>query len=332
MAVLYGNIEPIPTGEVLGLRTVGELRPADRRRLELDRLQQLLQRLADMPEFARSGVPTKVPAPDEDEAALKEALNGLNLEILCALAATRQETQLAYELGRSLRDTANPPGPAFSRQFARDRIATLQAWLAALSNEFPPQAAAVVAGSLGRWSEFVAVIAKDIVAQPKSDDRTMLAAITYKYLLRQGDLWLMLLIVPTSTAGFRGSQEILREVRRRYGFKLVLLAAALGAVIYLIVTYTSGALTVLASVAAIAGALGISAKGIASIIATIITKDATRPVSSLAGEAEQDAMVGAITTFPPIRLGSRHVRSLRKAGIGPTTSLGRVPSGSDVGP
>ncbi len=331
MAVLYGKIEAIPPDAVLGLPTVSELQPADRRKLELDRLRHLLQRLADMPGFAGSGLPTEVAALEEDEVALKEALSKLNLAILSALAATWQETQLAYELGRSLRDTANPPdhpdqrslASALSRQLARDRIAALQGWLAALSSEFRPQAAAVVAGSLGRWSELAAVTAPSVAA-PQYHEGTIVAETMGKYLLRQGDLWLMLLVGPSSTAGFRGSQEILRRMRRRYGFKLVLLAAALGAVIYLIVTYTSGALAVLTSVAAIGGALGISAKGIASIIATVITKDATRPVSSLAGEAEQDAMVWAITTFPSFRLNARGVRYLRKAGIGPPTGLGKV--------
>src|SRR5215472_5529953 len=74
MAVLYGTIEPIPPGEISGLPTANELQPADRRRLELDRLRHLLQHLARMPGFAGSGLPTEVPAPDEDDKARKDAL------------------------------------------------------------------------------------------------------------------------------------------------------------------------------------------------------------------------------------------------------------------
>ena len=267
MALLYGKIEPIPTGEVPRLPTANELSEADRRKLESGRLEHLLRRLAALPEFAGSSLPTKVPAPDGNEAAWESALRMLNLDILCALTATRQETQLAYEVGRSLRDTANPPDQhpptlALSRVFARDRIATLQGWLAALSSEFPPQAAAVVAASLGRWSEFATITAGTSSARLKSGDRT-LAETMYKYLLRQGDLWLMLLVVAGSTAGFRSSQEILGRVHRSDGFKL-------------------------------------------------------------AGEAEQEAMVEAITMVPSVRLPARAVRYLRKAGIGPTASLGKV--------
>jgi len=164
MAVLYGKIEPIPRGQFPGLPTANELQPADRRKLESDRLGHLLRLLAAMPGFAGSSLPTEVPAPDGNEEAWEQALRRLNLDILCALAATRQQTQLAYELGRSLRDTANPPDQhpptlAQSRVFARDRIAALQGWLAELTSQFPPQTAAVVATSLGRWSDFATITA-----------------------------------------------------------------------------------------------------------------------------------------------------------------------------
>src|SRR5215471_11052314 len=192
MAVLYGKIEPIPRGEFPGLPTANELQPAERRKLESDRLGHLLRLLAAMPGFAGSSLPTEVPAPDGNEEAWQQALRRLSLEILCALAAIRRQAQLAYELGRSLRDTANPPDQhppklTLSRVFARDRIATLQGWLAELSSELPPQTAAVVAASLGRWSEFAAVTAGTSGARLKNGDRTELAATMYKYLLRQGD-------------------------------------------------------------------------------------------------------------------------------------------------
>src|SRR5690348_8995818 len=74
MAVLYGKIKPIPTGEVPGLPTANELQPADRRKLESDRLEHLLQLLAAMPGFTGSSLPAKVPAPDGDEEAWEQAL------------------------------------------------------------------------------------------------------------------------------------------------------------------------------------------------------------------------------------------------------------------
>jgi hypothetical protein len=339
MAVLYGQTEPIPTGEAPGLPTANELNKTDRRKLESDRLGHLLRRLAAMPGFAGSSLPTKVPAHDGNEEAWEAALLRLNLDILCALAATRQETQLAYELGRSLRDTANPPDqhppkPTLSRVFARDRIATLQGWLAELSSQFPPQTAVVVAASLGRWNEFAAVTAGTSSARLKSGDRTKPAETMYKYLLRQGDLWLMLLTGAYSAAGLlspegyvaagelalRRSAAIVRGILRHYWAALLVGAIALGAILYLAVTYLGGAAKVWTSITAIVGSLGITAQAVASTTARLAA-EAERPVYAA---AEEDVMAWAITSLPPLRLPPRQVRRLRKAGIAPTNSLGRI--------
>ena len=339
MAVLYGKIKPIPTGEVPGLPTANELQPADRRKLESARLGHLLRRLAAMPRFAGSSLPTKVPAPDGDEEAWEQALRKLNLDILCALAATRQETQLAYELGRSLRDTANPqdqhpPNLTRSRVFARDRIATLQGWLSELSSAFPPQTAAVVAASLGRWGEFAMITAGTSSAQLKSGGRIELAETMYQYLLRQGDLWLMLLTGAYSTFGLLSpdgyvaagelaltrSATIIRRVLKHYWAALLVAAIALGAILYLAVTYLGGAAKVWTSITAIAGSLGITAQAVASTTARLAA-EAERPVFAM---AEEDVMAWAITTMPPLRLNRSSVRQLRKAGIAPTSSLGRI--------
>ena len=339
MAVLYGKIEPIPAGEAPGLPTANELQPADRRKLESDRLGQLLRRLAVIPEFAGSSLPTEVPALDGNETAWQEALRKLHLDILCTLAATRQETQLAYELGRSLRDTANPPDQhpptlTLSRVFARDRIATLQGWLAELSGKLPPLTAVVVAASLGRWSEFATITAGTSSAQLKGGDRAKLAETMYKYLLRQGDLWLMLLTGAYSTSGLlspegyvaagelalRRSAAIIRKILQHYWAALLVGALALGAILYLAVTYLGGAAKVWTSITAIVGSLGITAQAVASTTARLAA-EAERPVFAA---AEEDAMAWAITTMPPLRLARRSVRQLRKAGIAPTNSLGRT--------
>jgi hypothetical protein len=384
MAVLYGKVGGVPAGEVLGLPTANELDEAGRRKLESDRLKHLLRRLAARPGFAGSGLPTEVPtsggeepaevpthggeepaevpthggeepaevpAPGEVEEAWEEALRNLNLGILCALAATRQETLLAYELGRSLRDTVNPPASALSRVFDRDRIATIQGWLAELSSDLPLHTAAVVAASLGRWSEFAAVAAgasnarlkngdstqaaKAMEAQPAKTVDTQAARTMGSYLLRQGDLWLMLLTGARSASGLlspqgyvaagelalRRSAAIIRGILRHYWAGLLVGAAALGGVLYLAITYLGGAAKVWTSIVAIAGSLGITVRAVASTI-TRLSAEAERPVFAA---AEEDAMAWAITTMPQLRgLTPRQVRQLRKAGIARTSSLGRI--------
>jgi hypothetical protein len=333
MAVLYGKFAPIPMGEAPGLPTANELNETDRRKLESERLEHLLRRLAAMPGFAESSLPTDVPGHDGNEEAWEEALRRLNLDILCALAATRQEARLAYELGRSLRDTANPrdqhpPKPTLSRVFARDRIATLQGWLAELSTHFPPQTAVVVATSLGRWNEFATVTAG------KSGDSTKPAETMYQYLLRQGDLWLMLLTGAYTTSGLlspegyvaagrlalRRSAAIVRGILKHYWVALLVGAIALGGILYLAVTYLGGAAKVWTSITAIVGSLGITVQAVTSTIARLAA-EAERPVFAA---AEEDVMAWAITTLPSLRLPPREVRRLRKAGIAASNSLGRI--------
>ncbi len=94
----------------------------------------------------------------------------------------------------------------------------------------------------------------------------------------------------------------------------------MGAILYLAVTYLGGAAKVWTSITAIVGSLGITAQAVASTTARLAA-EAERPVFAA---AEEDAMAWAITTLPPLRLPPQQVHQLRKAGIAPTNSLGRI--------
>lgn len=340
MAVLYGTIQAPPADDVTQLPTTHELQPDQRRALELKRLSHLLGQLAVRPGIEGSGLPTEPPA-DADETALRDTLPAFNLAILEALAVTAPELELAYELGRSLRDTANPPpereaphAPALARQLGRGRVAKLQEWLATLSTQFPQHTAAIVATSLGRWSEFAAVTVQTSTPGLKKGQAASVAATMCDYLLPQGDLWLMLLTGARSTSGLLSpegyvaagelalhrSAAIVRQVIRRYAVELLIVAAALGGVIYLAVNNLGGAARVWTTIAAVGGSLGISGGTITSA-ASRLTAEAERPVFTM---AEEDAMAWAITTLPKVELNSRTVRRLRRAGIRPQESLGRI--------
>jgi hypothetical protein len=345
MAVLYGTIPLAPANRPCQLPTVNELVPEQRRDLELARLSYLLTGL--LPDFGDSARIAEVPRGDDDrqQRARRSALESLNLAILTALTATRPELQLAYELGRSLRDTANPPGgdADLGRQLERRRIARLQDWLVTLSPEFPPLTAAVVAASIGRWSDLAAVITSESTQapgraagplRPRSHRAQAPTAETlYSYLLQQGDVWLMLLIGELQTSGLltpegyvsageaalRRSGAIALGILRHYWFGLLCVAAALGGTLFLAARYLEGGGKVWTSIACIAGALGISAQTVASTSARLAA-EAERPVFAM---AEEDAMAWAITTMPPLTLARRSVRRLRRAGVAPDASLGR---------
>jgi hypothetical protein len=345
MAVLYGTIPLAPENRPSQLPTVNELVPEQRRELELARLRYLLTGL--LPDFTGSAGIGEIPCGDDDHQrqTRRSALESLNLAILTALTASRPELQLAYELGRSLRDTANPPGgdADIGTQLERRRIAKLQDWLATLSPEFPPLTAAVVAASVGRWSDLVAVTTSEGTHPPgrlasplrSRSHRTLAPAAEtmYSYLLQQGDVWLMLLIGELQTSGLltpegyvsageaalRRSAAIARGILRHYWFGLLCVAAALGGTLFLAARYLEGGGKVWTSIACIAGALGVSAQTVASTSARLAA-EAERPVFAV---AEEDAMAWAITTIPPLILAGRSVRRLRRAGVTANDSLGR---------
>jgi hypothetical protein len=338
MAVLYGNLEGQPA-ELPELRTVNELQPQQRRELELARLQHLLHQLSGVLAIAPAVLTAKVPA----DAGDHDALTDLHLAILEGLTASPPDTLLAYQLGRSLRDTVNPPlmqaagvtqsAPALARQFRRDRIAKLQEWLATLASQLPPHAATVVSTSLGRWSEFAAV-SIGASSELRNDDQAAVEAAMCTYLLPQGDAWLMLLTGARSCAGLltpeayvaagedalSRSAATARKVLEHYWLWVVIGTAALGGVLYLIFSNLGGAGQVWTSIAAIGGWLGISANTIASS-ARRLAAEAERPVFAM---AEEDAMAWAVTTMPRVDLRKRGVRKLRRAGIAPPSTLGRV--------
>jgi hypothetical protein len=461
MAVLYGSIPARPAGRPPELPTVHELDPGPRRNLELTRLRHLLTGL--LPGFASMRYLDQIPTGDapEDEQLRTSTLALLNVAIMTALTGASAEVQLAYELGRSLRDTANPPanqpagpqpaaadqpaqpaqpasqpaqrpdaaaeptlaeidvvevdleeygrghvdlvevdvvevdlteapaapeppaateaaiadepqeradapqqhagptrqaadpprqaaGPAHhavqdpvAYQLSHQRIAQLQEWLAILSDKFPDLTTAVVAGSLGRWSDFAAVtLGTEAGTRPASGGPKPVAGQTpvgnsmRSYLLPQGDVWLMLLIGEEATSGLltpegyvaageaalHRSGVIVRGVIRHYWGAFLVMGAALAGVLYLSLTYLGGASQVWTSIAAIGGCLGVSAQTVVSR-SSRLAAEAGKPVFQM---SEEDAMAWAITTLPPASLSFRGVRRLRRAGIPPTASLGRI--------
>jgi hypothetical protein len=354
MAVLYGDIEAGPSGRPPELPTVNELAAPARRNLEVIRLRHLLAGL--LPGWASLERLDHVDTDDGPEhATLRSSqLQMLNEAILNALTGKPAQIQLAYELGRSLRDTANPPDAdtpatgtpakrdeaAVTYQLAHGRIAKLQEWLGALSEALPDKTAAVVAASLGRWSDFAVVAfgtkgaARPAPSRLKSaKDKGTVSEIMRKYLLDQGDVWLMLLTgeqatdglltpegyVAAGEAALHRSGVIIRSVIRHYLAALLLIVAALGVILYLAAANLGGAAKVWTSIAAIGCSLGASAQTIASRTSRLAA-EAGKPVFAM---SEEDAMAWAITTLPAANFTSTGVRRLRRAGIQKNATLSR---------
>jgi hypothetical protein len=130
MAVLYGFLTPGSDKSdqtPLQLPTEHELSEIKRVSLELDRLDSLLKKLGNsitpdpdhsLPADAsvlrdawqtQVGGISSIPMIPVAKESLRVRQIEFNFEILSALACADREIELAYQLGRSLRDTANPP-------------------------------------------------------------------------------------------------------------------------------------------------------------------------------------------------------------------------------
>jgi hypothetical protein len=347
MATLYGVLGRHGTRR--GLPTINELDEADRTGLEVARLGNLLPKLtsclsdlgtsATLSTDSLEGLSTK--------EALREQLLKLNLEILTALAETGQELEIAYQVGRSLRDTSNPPADdpsegasvlgAMQAELGHERVAKLQGWLSLLAPFLGVVATSVVSISIGRWSSYCSA-ALDTQApgelKTNTDEaRGKEALRAHSYLLDQGGVWLNVLLGIQSTEGLltpeayvaageaalSRSARIVRRVVLHYWFAFALGLVATAVILFMAVHNLKGAGRVWTSIATILGALGVSAKGIGSAIAKL-SKDAERPIYK---QEQTDAIAWAITVLPPrIKLNHCGVRNLRRAGILRSTPLG----------
>ena len=345
-----------------------ELDPRERTNLEMIRLKSLVGQLSAptaygsnfapnvTPAFQAwwqdaSGVLTTTPSSDVSEAraaALKAVLPDLNVSIFANLAQCGHSIELAYQSGRSLRDSVNPPpqgeNPVLATDITwclgRQRVTTIQEWLTTLAPQFPDKSAKLVATSLGRWADFAAVTLADGPGRlrssvlPGGQTREVLANEMAELLLRQGDAWLALLVgekttqallspegyVAAGEAALRRTVRIIGMVLRRYWAVVAVLVLALAAVLVLTAINLNGASKVWTSIAAIAGTLGVSWKGIGGAIPKL-AKDAEQPIFGL---EEIEAMAWTVTELPSVTVTRSGVQYLRQAGAAAPGPLGAL--------
>jgi hypothetical protein len=387
MAVLYGTaLEAVHDGAASDplrrdqLQSEHELDARDRINLEMTRLLSLVQVLngdgspyegkfnPDLKPLCLAWWGADNPAsftpPGDDDykarvTALKEALPAFNLSVLTESAKCGLEVELGYETGRSLRDSADPPGfrpvpsdpgqgdagtdtiPVVSRMLDslnRDRVAIIQEGLTVLAPHFPDNAAKIVSSSLGRWSDLAAVTLQDgspgRLRRDSPTAKTTFAQEMEPLLLRQGDTWLALLIGERSTSALLSPEayvaagdaalsrtgRIIGKVIWRYKWALLVLLAALGLALAGAAIYLGGASKLWTSIAAFAGTVGITWKGIANGIPKL-AGDAERPIFGL---EEVEAMAWSITTLPPTKATRSGVSYLRRSGAAAQAPLGSV--------
>ncbi len=353
MAVLFGRLEP-------GLKDPDHL-PSEhdlpeelRRKLEVGRLHSLCERLC--PALSVESVKTLRGVKMSDTPTPKE-LQKMNLAVLEVLACTSRPLEGAYQMGRSLRDTVNPPRrgaeakseapmssepakvAALTKQLSHHRVVKLQQHMAALSPFLPENSAVIVGASIGRWSDFARTVldknAPGGLCKLSPDNSTeKVVGKILRSLLVQGDVWLNILTGAESTSGLLTPEayvaageaalsrtvRIVRRIILHYWVAFFVLAVAMVAVIFSAAHNLSGAGKVWTQIGAIAGTFGVSVKGIKVRVARL-SGAAEKPIYQ---SETLDAMAWAVTTLPRVKLNHSGVRALRRSGIQRSRPLGPV--------
>lgn len=210
-----------------------------------------------------------------DAEDVKRSVYLLHLAILRECNATDRALGKAYELGRSLADTC--PGKigrqSMAEQLNRYRLDELGRWLADLTSRLPDHSSRAVRISMARWK----IAAKDGESSPlfAQDD----LGTVHRALDRQVQIWRSLLTGEkqakdmlgadgyAQAVGFavRDSRRLITGYLWRFAPFVLLALALLGAGAWGLLTYKDTS-KVIASGAAVAGALGISWKGVTATL------------------------------------------------------------------
>jgi hypothetical protein len=214
------------------------------------------------------------------ETQLFAALSALNEAIMDEFADDPERLS-AYQLGLSLSDlvwlpSAGAPSVLLGL-FARPQLAAVKTLLNGAGKQLPTGMAAIVTQSLDNWADWVDVNSARIKA-PDADSWSPDGIVVRDALRVQGWVWHSVLIADPEVAVSPGmgawveagssmarAARMTAEVILRRFWPLVLIAlAALGGLLYLVISNLSGASQVWASLATVAVVVGSSGYGVSS--------------------------------------------------------------------
>jgi hypothetical protein len=229
------------------------------------------------------------------ETELLAAVTGLNEAVLDEFADDPQRLS-AYQLGLALSDlvwlpSANVPGrgtPASPPStllglFGRPQLATVQTLLNGAGTQLPAGTATIVSRSLDNWADWIDVNSARLTA-PGTDTWSEDGDVVRDALRVQGWIWHSVLIAdpevsvqPGMGAWVEAGSSIARTARmtaevilRRFWPLVVIALAALGGLLYLIISNLSGVSQVWASLATVAAIVGSGSWGLSNGVSSAL--------------------------------------------------------------
>jgi hypothetical protein len=261
-----------------------------------------------------------------DQGKFAASLASLHLAILDQLADDQQQLN-AYQLGLALSDmcwlvTAEVGPDAFIGMFKRSQIAAMQTWLNGAGTAIPPSTASIVGQSLSKWADWADVNAPKVTAP---NAWTLSAQVVVSALRVQGGVWHSVLTadpdvslnpamgawVQAATAIARAARTVTSSIVRRFWPIVLVTAAVLGGLLYLVISNLSGASQTWASLVTVVAVLGTGGYGLGSGV--------SRAFGGIGYEiwsaAKLDAQAWNVTWLPAVPQGTMQRNRLENRGV-----------------
>jgi hypothetical protein len=270
-------------------------------------------------------------------ATLLTAVSELNQAILDEFADNSERLN-AYQLGLALSDLTwlprlAEPGQAIpdaskpsvlSGLFSRPQMAAVKTLLNGAGSQLPPSAAAIVSGSLDNWADWLDVHLANITAVG-ADAWSPKAGLVLDALRVQGWIWRSVLIAdpevsmaPSMGAWVQAGSSIARATRmmasavlRRFWPLVIVLLAALGGLLYLVIANLSGDSQVWASLVTVFILVGGGGVG----LGTGVSQAFGGVGYEIWAAAKLDASVWTVTWLPALTATTMQRTQLDRLGV-----------------
>jgi hypothetical protein len=260
-----------------------------------------------------------------DKAVFGREVNALHLAILDRFADDQQQLS-AYQLGLALSDMCWLPGPEsldpMTGMFRRDQIAAMQTWLNGAGTAIPQSTGAIVGQSLGHWADWIDVNASTLRAASAGSTQ---ATTVISALRVQGAVWHSVLTAdpdvslnPAMGAWVQAGSAMARAVRmvtgvilRRFWPVVLIAAATLAGLLYLVIANLSGASQVWASLVTVIAVVGAAGGGIFGGVSRALGGVGY----DIWNAARREAQVWSITWLPAMAQGVRQRATLESRGV-----------------
>ena len=300
------------------LPLVSDLDPVELLNFLVTDLNDLLSPYPGVPVEAVKTEAAKRPGAEDpfDQGLFDAALTALHLAILDELADEVQQLN-AYQLGLALSDmcwlvTPDVGPDIFTGMFKRSQVAAMQTWLNGAGTAIPPSTASIVGQSLTKWADWVDVNAPKLRAT--STTWASSPEVVIDALRVQGSVWHSVLTadpdvslqpamgawVQAASAMARATRSVTSAILRRFWPVVLIGAAALGGLLYLVIANLSGASQAWASLVTVGAIVGGGGAGLGSSVSRAFGGVGFEVWSA----AKLDAQAWNVTWLPAIPQGA----------------------------